>query len=75
MPTTHALATRCTDSNPNHHLWNNNGTWWCYFTLRSAAGGSKRHRISLKTHDLNAARSRRDGILLGLQTHSGRIAA
>jgi len=17
-------------ANPNHHLWNNNGTWWCH---------------------------------------------
>ena len=19
-------------SNPNHHLWNNNGTWWLHYT-------------------------------------------
>lgn len=77
MPTTQHLhlATRRTKENPNHHLWNNNGTWWCYFTLRSATDGSKRHRISLKTPDLEAARRRRNGILNDLQTKSGNIAA
>ncbi len=69
------LATRRTGTNPDHHLWNNNGTWWCYFTLRSAAGGSKRHRVSLKTQDLETARTKRDRFLLAIRTASGRIAA
>lgn len=68
------LATRRTDRNPDHHLWNNHGTWWCYFTLRSAAG-SKRHRISLRTPDIESARRKRDRILADLQAHSGNIAA
>ncbi len=75
MPTNHHLATRRTKNNPNHHLWNNNGTWWCHFTLRSATNGSKRHRISLKTPDLESARHKRDRILTAIQTNSGRIAA
>ena len=75
MPTTHALATRRTGSNPDHHLWNNHGTWWCYFTLRSAMGETKRHRISLRTHDLEIARRRRDRILNDLHAKSGNIAA
>jgi len=78
MPTTqstHHLATRRSKNNPNHHLWNNNGTWWCHFTLHSTTGTKKRHRISLKTHDLEAARRRRDGILHDLHAQSGRIAA
>jgi hypothetical protein len=29
------LVTRRTDTNPNHHIWKNNGTWWLHFTLRS----------------------------------------
>ena len=67
-------AARRTPNNPNHHMWSNNGTWWCYFTLRSQAGSSRRHRISLKTGDLNAARAKRDRILGAVATHSGRIA-
>ncbi len=69
------LATSRTDTNPDHHLWNNNGTWWCYFTLRSATGGSKRHRISLKTRDIESARRKRDRFLADLQARSGRIGA
>jgi hypothetical protein len=67
-------VTRRTDSNPNHHIWNNNGTWWCYFTLRSQASGSKRHRISLRTRDLGAARAKRDRVLGAVSAHTGRIA-
>lgn len=69
------LVTRRTDTNPNHHLWNNNGTWWIRFTLRSTEGQTMRHAYSLKTPDLDAARRKRDGILADLQSHSGRIAA
>ncbi len=78
MPTTqptHHLAIRHTDTNPNHHLWLNNGTWWLYFTLRSSTGGARRYRRSLKTKDIETARRRRNGILNDLQTKSGRIAA
>jgi hypothetical protein len=67
MPTKHHLATRRTKNNPNHHLWNNNGTWWIHFTLHSNTGTRKRHRISLKTPDLEKARCRRDRIIAGLQ--------
>lgn len=69
------LATRRTKSNPNHHLWNNNGTWWLHFTIHSNTGTRKRHRISLKTPDLDAARRKRDRILADLHANSGNIAA
>jgi hypothetical protein len=75
MPTNHHLVTRRTDANPNHHLWNNNGTWWLHFTLHSDTGTKKRHRISLKTPDLESARRHRNGILDDLQTKSGQITA
>jgi hypothetical protein len=77
MPTKHHLhlATRRTDHNPNHHLWNNNGTWWLHFTLRSTAGESIRHAYSLKTPDLESARRKRDRILTAIETKSGNIAA
>jgi hypothetical protein len=30
---THSLAIRLNPGNPDHHLWNNNGTWWCHYTV------------------------------------------
>ena len=26
-------ALRIDESNLNHHLWNNNGTWWIHYTI------------------------------------------
>jgi hypothetical protein len=69
------LVTRRTDTNPNHHLWNNNGTWWIRFTLRSTAGESIRPAYSLKTADLDVARRKRDRILAAIEAKSGNIAA
>lgn len=75
MSATHLqLITRRTPT-PNHHLWNNNGTWWCYFTLKNADGITIRHRFSLGTKNLEKARSRRDSILADLRAQSGHIAA
>ena len=69
------LAIRVSRDKTNHHIWNNNGTWWIDFTMRSENGSTKRHRISLKTTDLEKARSKRDRILNALIQASGRIAA
>jgi hypothetical protein len=68
------LITRRT-LNPNHHLWNNNGTWWCYISLRNAEGMKMRHRFSLETNDLEKARQKRDRILTSIADNSGNIAA
>ena len=57
------LAVRVDDANPNHHLWNNRGTWWCHFTLHKPDYTAERVRVSLKTRDLLLARSRRDSLL------------
>jgi hypothetical protein len=51
------------DSNPDHHLWNNRGTWWCHFTLHRADYTAERIRVSLKTRDIEVARCRRDELL------------
>jgi hypothetical protein len=77
MPSKHHLhlVTRRTDTNLNHHLWNNNGTWWLHFTLHSATGTRKRHRISLKTPNPESARRKRDRILGAIEAKSGKIAA
>ncbi|NNE94042.1 MAG: hypothetical protein HKN23_20530 [Verrucomicrobiales bacterium] len=57
------LAVRVNEKNPNHHLWNNRGTWWCHFTLHYPDYTSERIRVSLKTNDVEEARSRRDELL------------
>ncbi len=50
-------------SNPDHHLWNNRGTWWCHFTLHRPDYTAERVRVSLRTKDLAEARRRRDVLL------------
>jgi hypothetical protein len=53
------LSIRIDDSNPDHHLWRNRGTWWIHYTEHR---GSRKHRCrhSLHTRDLAEARARRD---------------
>ena len=50
------LALRVNDDNPNHHLWNNRGVWWCHLTVHKNDATSERLRFSLKTRDLDSAR-------------------
>ena len=57
---------RVQDSNPTHHLWNNNGTWWCHYTIHRPDHTKQRVRRSLGTRDLREARRRRDAILRSL---------
>ncbi len=57
------LAVRVNDENPDHHLWNNRGTWWCHFTLHRSDYTAERVRVSLKTRNLDEARNRRDELL------------
>jgi len=46
--------------NPNHHLWNNNGTWWIHYTEHLPDYTKRRVRRSLGTQSVIAARSIRD---------------
>jgi len=64
------LAARTNGANPNHHLWNNNGTWWCHYTVHLADFTKRRVRRSLETDDLAQARQRRDMVMRGV---SGRL--
>jgi hypothetical protein len=50
-------------SNPNHHLWNNNGTWWLHYTEHLPDYTKRRVRLSLHTHSIRAARAIRDVLL------------
>jgi RNA polymerase primary sigma factor len=51
------------NDNPNHHIWLNNGTWFCKFRVRSADGDIQNINKSLKTHSEEEARIRRDQMM------------
>lgn len=57
------LSIRVAASNPNHHLWLNNGTWYVHYTIHLHDYTKRRIRVSLGTHDLNEARRERDRVL------------
>jgi hypothetical protein len=61
---THSLAIRLNPGNPDHHLWNNNGTWFVHYTIHPTPFTKQRIRVSLGTKDKLQARSRRDRLLL-----------
>ena len=54
------LSVRVNRKNANHHLWNNNGKWWCHLTAHKPDYTAQRHRIPLHTRDVSEARQRRD---------------
>ena len=55
-----ALAIRIEGSNPNHHLWDNNGTWFIHYTVYPTPVTAERIRRSLRTKCIADARLRRD---------------
>ena len=57
------LAIRVRGENPDHHLWNNNGTWWCHYTEHLPNYTKRRVRRSLRTADRAIARFLRDSVL------------
>ncbi len=56
------LSVRCRPGNANHHLWNNNGTFWCHLTLHLPDFTKERLRLSLGTVDVRHARRLRDSL-------------
>ena len=52
--------------NPNHHLWNNHGTWFLHYTVHPTPFTKERIRRSLGTKDLAVARRRRDDLFATL---------
>ena len=60
------LSVRVNPNNPNHHLWNNNGKWWCHLTVHNSDYTSERKRIPLHTRDIKSARIRRDELIAKL---------
>jgi hypothetical protein len=60
------VADRADPTNPNRHIWNNNGTWWLHYTVHLPDYTKRRVRESLGTRDVEEARRRRDARLASL---------
>ena len=58
-PAQEELAVRIAETNPNHHIWNNNGTWWIHYTAYPTPVTAERRRESLRTKDEGLARANR----------------
>lgn len=56
--------------NPNHHLWNNHGTWFLHYTIHPTPFTKERIRRSLGTKDVRVARERRDAFFANLAESS-----
>jgi hypothetical protein len=56
------LSLRTNLENPNHHLWNNNGTWFIHYVVHPTPITKERIRKSLGTKSLAEARAKRDAI-------------
>ena len=56
--------------NPNHHLWNNHGTWFLHYTVHPTSFTKERIRRSLGTKDLDVARERRDSFFAHLASEA-----
>ncbi|MDD3180305.1 MAG: hypothetical protein PHQ04_08130 [Opitutaceae bacterium] len=63
-------SVRVHTSNPNHHLWNNNGTWFLHYTVHPTPFTKERIRRSLGTKCLETARQRRDAFFQSLSSSS-----
>lgn len=62
------LAIRTDEKNPNHHLWNNNGTWFVHYTIYPTPVTKERVRRSLKTKCVDEARRKRDHLFRDMMT-------
>ena len=56
------LAIRIDPENSDHHIYNNNGTFWIHYTVYPTPNTAERVRKSLKTKDIKVARMRRNEI-------------
>ena len=61
--------------NPNHHLWNNHGTWFLHYTVHPTPFTKERIRRSLGTKDLDLARERRDAFFASLAAEAAKAPA
>ena len=66
------IAVRTNAANPNHHLWNNNGTWFVHYTIHPTPFTKQRIRASLGTKNLAEARLRRDQLVVSVTLENRR---
>lgn len=66
---------RISEGNPNHHLWNNNGTWYLHYTVYPTPFTKERIRRSLGTKRVDTARERRDQFFNHLAKSSAKSAS
>lgn len=59
--------------NPNHHLWNNHGTWFLHYTVHPTPFTKERIRRSLGTKDVRVARERRDSFFTHLASEAAKV--
>lgn len=67
----HGYGIRIDHDNPDHHVWDNNGTWWLHYVVYPTPATAERRRVSLKTKLLDEARSRRDQIFAWFAEREG----
>jgi hypothetical protein len=65
---------RVRTENPNHHLWNNHGTWFLHYTVHPTPFTKERIRRSLGTKDIRVARERRDAFFAHLASEGAKPA-
>ena len=63
---------RVRTENPNHHLWNNHGTWFLHYTVHPTPFTKERIRRSLGTKDIAVARERRDAFFANLAVETAK---
>jgi hypothetical protein len=63
-----SLAVRIKRTNPNHHLWENHGTWWMHYTVHLPDFTKRRVRRSLE-YPLHQHRPATAGRAVGCMTH------
>jgi len=68
--TTPRLRVRISADNPDHHLWNNHGTWFLHYTVHPTPFTKERVRRTLGTPELAVARERRDAFFAHWSVHA-----
>ena len=68
--TSAVLRVRVNAANPDHHLWNNHGTWFLHYTVHPTPFTKERVRRSLGTASLATARDRRDAFFAHWQVQA-----
>ena len=53
--------------NPDHNIWNNNGTWCCHYTVHKDDYTKERVRASRGTNDVKIARAPRNFLIQATQ--------